>query len=295
MNSCLIVEGIAKSSVLFILSATLIACEQKVDLQTLKPLIANGQQSRKTPEELLNEISGVWRANNDGTLVTLIYSEKKVRLLFGDKPIPVSLGDVDTTNKTINLKVALEAGKSGIWTIGEARNKDNTSFSLQITMHDGVQDELYFVRKVSTDDLNQIARLETNSHAGAISESAKTAETVKPPIFSPQQINNKNYSVDVASPSVQIEQLKPKSFGQLMPETYVAKRTDGEETQYKAFKNENGMVLVSSDGSDVVYLGKDGDAIRANEKGTWGAYRDIIKVDLSGKQYDFLDKAAQSK
>jgi hypothetical protein len=296
MHSYLIVEGIVKYSAIFIISATLIACEQKVDLQTLKPLIANGQQSSKTPEELLDEISGVWRANNDGTLVTLVYSEKKIRLLFGDKSIPVSLGDVDKTYKTINLKVILETGKSGIWTIGEVWNKENTSFSLQITMHDGVQDDLYFVRKVSTDDLNRIARLETNSHSGAISETAKAAETVKPPVFAPQQINdNKNYSVEASSPSVQIEQLKPKSYGELTPATYAAKNADNEEVQYKIFKNSNGMVLVSNDGRDIVYLGKDGDAIRANEKGTWEPSGDLIKVELNGKRVEFFDMAARRK
>ena len=144
-------------------------------LMLLVSVAACSEKSAVAPTGLLDEISGVWRANGDGTMVSIVHSEKKLRLLFGDNLVPASLGEVDDINKTANVNVTLANGRPGVWTIRQIWNKEKTSFYLQLTTHDGTQDQLSFVRKVSTDDLNKIANAGSRTHRGAIGDSAKSA------------------------------------------------------------------------------------------------------------------------
>lgn len=130
---------------------------------------------------LLEEISGVWRAQGDGAMVSLIYSDKKLRMLIGENAIPVSLGDMDNENKTINLNVTLNDGKPGIWTLKQVWDKDQKSFHLSFTLHDGTQDELSFVRKISTDDLNKLANAEARNKPASINNAATSAAAVEAP------------------------------------------------------------------------------------------------------------------
>lgn len=143
-------------------------------------LAACGDKNSSSSTGMLDDISGVWRAKGDGTMVSIIYAEKKVRLLFGDDSLPVSLGEVDNANKTANMNVTLINGKPGVWTIRQIWDKEKTSYHLQLTLHDGTQDELSFVRKISADDLNKIANAEARARPGSIRDAAKAAEAITP-------------------------------------------------------------------------------------------------------------------
>lgn len=121
---------------------------------------------------LLEETSGVWRAQGDGAMISVIYNDSKLRLLINDDLIPVTLGDIDEVNKTINMNVALNTGKPGIWTLRQVWDKDNNSFHLQLTLHDGTQDSLSFVRKLSSDDLNKLANMEAANQTASLSAAA---------------------------------------------------------------------------------------------------------------------------
>lgn len=145
--------------------ATLASCNQAAD-----PVAPVDAATTAAAPSMLADISGVWRAS-DGTMVSIVYDDKRLRLLFGADAIPVQVGAIDDQNHTTNLKVTLLDGKPGIWTISQifdASNKED--FTLQLTLHDGTQDQLSFVRKISTDDLNVIAAAESRVHAGSISE-----------------------------------------------------------------------------------------------------------------------------
>ena len=121
---------------------------------------------------LLEDITGVWRAKSEKAIISFIYKDQKMRMFIGDDPIPVTLGDIDNQNKTVNLNVTSSAGTPGVWTVRQIWDKEQKSFHLSITLHDGAQDELTFVRKISTDDMNRFANLEAR-RAGSISESVK--------------------------------------------------------------------------------------------------------------------------
>ncbi len=129
-----------------------------------------------TAAPTLSDISGVWRAS-DGTMVSIVYDDKRLRLLFGTDAIPVQVGAIDDQNHTTNLKVALSDGKPGIWTVSQVFDSSSKeSFTLQLTLHDGTQDQLSFVRKISNDDLNVILAAESRIHAGSISEAVGQPE-----------------------------------------------------------------------------------------------------------------------
>lgn len=138
--------------------------------QAATPPIADAASTATAAPSMLTDISGVWRAS-DGTMVSIVYDDKRLRLLFGAEAIPVQVGAIDQQNHTTNLKVTLPDGKPGIWTVSQVFDSSNKEdFNLQLTLHDGTQDQLSFVRKISTDDLNVIAAAETRVHAGSISE-----------------------------------------------------------------------------------------------------------------------------
>jgi len=67
--------------------------------------------------DFLDEISGVWRADGDATMVTIAYAKKRVSLLFNDIAIPVSVGDIDHANHTVNLNMTQADGRPAVWTI----------------------------------------------------------------------------------------------------------------------------------------------------------------------------------
>ncbi|MDR3580734.1 MAG: lysozyme inhibitor LprI family protein [Oryzomonas sp.] len=125
-------------------------------------------------KSLLDEVSGVWRAKTDGAMVSIIYADKKMRLFIGENPVSVTLGEIDDANKTINLNVTTNLGKPGVWTIRQIWDKEHKSFYLQMTLHDGIQDELTFVRKISSDDMNRFANSEAKQ-TGAIGAAAKSS------------------------------------------------------------------------------------------------------------------------
>lgn len=120
----------------------------------------------------LDEVSGVWRATKDGAMVSIIYADNKMRMFINDDPIPVTLGDIDNSNKTVNLNVTTNLGKPGVWTIRQVWDKEHKSFHLQLTLHDGMQDDLTFIRKISSDDMNKFANLDAKQ-AGSIGAAAK--------------------------------------------------------------------------------------------------------------------------
>lgn len=158
-------KQIAQVMAICVVVAALTSCNQ-----TAAPTIADAASTSAAVPSMLTDISGVWRAS-DGTMVSIVYDDKRLRLLFGADAIPVQVGAIDEQNHTTNLKVTLPGGKPGIWTVSQVFDSSNKeAFNLQLTLHDGTQDQLSFVRKISTDDLNVIAAAETRVHAGSISE-----------------------------------------------------------------------------------------------------------------------------
>lgn len=123
----------------------------------------------KSNDNLLKEISGVWRAKQDGTMITVNYDNKTMMFALGEDVIPTTLGVIDNENKTVNLNVNLINGKPGVWTLKQVWDKEKKSFHLVLTLHDGTQDELSFIRKISSDDLIRLTSNERETASGPVS------------------------------------------------------------------------------------------------------------------------------
>lgn len=156
---------------------------------------------------ILDEISGVWGIQGESGLFSIIYKDKKISLLANDDAIPVTLGDIDNENKTVNLNVTLQDGKPGIWTLRQIWDKDNKSYHLQFTFHDGAQANLSFVRKISTDDLNKIANTEARNQssiatAANATKQAQALQEEEPVAEQSAEILDTTSSTPVASQDV---------------------------------------------------------------------------------------------
>lgn len=108
----------------------------------------------KSENSILKDVSGVWRAEKDGTMITINCDEKMTLFAMGDLVIETSLGDIDKDNSTVNFKVSFK-GKPDIITVKQLWDKEHKKFNLTITFPGGIQDNLSFVRKISSDDLNK--------------------------------------------------------------------------------------------------------------------------------------------
>ncbi|VXC77712.1 conserved exported hypothetical protein [Burkholderia sp. 8Y] len=145
------------------------------------------EQKKVEQPTLLQDISGVWKAQGSNGLMTIDYSSNRLRMLMDDTFIPVTVGAIDNENRTVNFNVTVAAtGKPAVWTIRQLWNNDKTSFHIQLTLHDGTQDQFSFVRKISTDDLNHIASLDTPSKSGHAAQEAVAATVTPEPVQAPQ-------------------------------------------------------------------------------------------------------------
>ncbi|TCG02938.1 hypothetical protein BZM27_52155, partial [Paraburkholderia steynii] len=90
-------------------------------------LVGCGQQKKAVElPTLLEDISGVWKTKGENSMLTLDYTDKKLRMLMDADFIPVTVGAMDNENQTVNLNVTLADGKPAVWTIRELWNADKS-------------------------------------------------------------------------------------------------------------------------------------------------------------------------
>ena len=178
-----------------LVAATLAGCE-KGQSGGAQQSSANAPVASVDPEQakksaLLTDISGVWNPDDNSGLWMLYYADNKFESVLGDSFMPVTVGDVDATNETVNLNLGTPDGQSHIITIRKVWDSAHTTFHLNATLWDGTQASLSFVRKVSSDDLNRIAQLEAAlQHQAAQSSlaSAVSATQAQPVPQSPSPV-----------------------------------------------------------------------------------------------------------
>lgn len=103
--------------------------------------------SPQAPNEMLANVSGVWRGNSDQAMVSVNLRGSKGVVNINDIIIPVTVDNVDQRNHIIQLGVATNDGKKGALVIRQVFASDG-SFTLQITLPNGTQDGLSFVRNL---------------------------------------------------------------------------------------------------------------------------------------------------
>lgn len=154
-----------KQAILITLTAGLLLAG--CDRSSTQKTDATAPANQKNPEELkkeaqinlLNDVSGVW--SDRGSLVTIYYHDGLLQVVFEDRPILASIGDIDIENQTVNILVVKKAdNEEAIITIRKKENPDGTGFGLVMTgFTSGMEGELTFVRKIGTDDKNRISKI----------------------------------------------------------------------------------------------------------------------------------------
>jgi len=96
-------------------------------------------------ESALTDISGVWRANQDGTMVTFKLDTNIKTIDINGKEYPIAVMSFDNDNKILTLMV--NNNPNLIWAVRQIFEKDGR-FTLNLTLHDGTQDDLSFVRNL---------------------------------------------------------------------------------------------------------------------------------------------------
>jgi hypothetical protein len=90
----------------------------------------------------LTDISAVWRGDTDGAMITLRLAGEKKSIDINGKTFLVTVKNYDDENEITTLIV--NNNPAMIWTIQRYRDES----ALFITLHEGTQDKLSFVRKL---------------------------------------------------------------------------------------------------------------------------------------------------
>lgn len=93
----------------------------------------------------LSDVSGVWRADQDGAMVTLRLEGNEKSVEINGQLFPVFIKGYDDDNKIITM--ITNRNPSEIWSVRQIFYKDGR-FTLNLTLHDGTQDDLSFVRNL---------------------------------------------------------------------------------------------------------------------------------------------------
>ncbi len=97
-------------------------------------------------DALLTDVSGVWQAS-DETMVTIdLANPSGTILIIQEEIIPVTVEQVDQENNVVVLMLTLSDEKE-VWSIQKEIQEDE-SFFLRLTLSDGKQHTLTFVRNI---------------------------------------------------------------------------------------------------------------------------------------------------
>jgi hypothetical protein len=107
---------------------------------------------------VLKNVSGVWRNVSDGNMITINLTEDekyiKVKGSYLTVKIPVSISGIDLQNHIITLNV-VENGNQKILTLRQLFDESEEKFTLVLTLDNGVQEQLSFVRNLSQADFEE--------------------------------------------------------------------------------------------------------------------------------------------
>jgi uncharacterized protein YecT (DUF1311 family) len=135
---------------------------------------------------LLHDISGVWNPSSDnGGLWTLNDAGNSFQIIMKDQFISATIGDIDTTNNTVNLKIQSSDGAEKIMTVQKGPGTDDDgddgshaaqakpasngqiNYSLTVTDGSGHVTALSFVHRIGSDDLGRLAQLQAQARGSA--------------------------------------------------------------------------------------------------------------------------------
>lgn len=96
-------------------------------------------------EIALSDISGVWRANQDGTMITFRLDGSDNSIEIDGEVFPIAVKSYDDANNILTMFV--NGNSTAVWSVRQIFDDDGR-FTLNLTLHDGTQDDLSFVRNL---------------------------------------------------------------------------------------------------------------------------------------------------
>jgi len=104
-------------------------------------------EMKKTKNTILMDVSGVWRGDTDGAIISISLNGKNKILNINGTEIQVIVKSIDQDKHIITLGVNSVGGQQVFWTLQQLF-VDEGSFTLQMTLNDGTHDSLSFVRNL---------------------------------------------------------------------------------------------------------------------------------------------------
>jgi hypothetical protein len=94
----------------------------------------------------IEDFCGVWRGDSDGAMVEINLESDTPSITINNQRFDVAIKEIDNDNHILSLKV----NKSNItWSIKQVfEDKDHDKFTLDMTLQDGTNDSLSFVRNL---------------------------------------------------------------------------------------------------------------------------------------------------
>ncbi|MGO4999917.1 DUF2628 domain-containing protein [Oceanisphaera sp. W20_SRM_FM3] len=113
-----------------------------IGISTLSPAYIE-----ETKAQTLADVSGIWRADSGGEVITLSLFGKKKSISVDNVRIPVTVKSVDLDNNITTIGYNQADGQHVSWAIRQHFDTDG-SFTLGLTLHDGSQEHLSFIRSL---------------------------------------------------------------------------------------------------------------------------------------------------
>ena len=138
------------------ISASIIICLLSIaGCENLNTQLPEKNQPARTVNSVLEKLTGVWMNKEANETIIFTHNDNRLSFYVNDRAIPIRIGDIDESNKSVNI---ILLGK--IETIATVKwvpdgNTENT-YHLLLTLPSG-QEEIYFIRRVSIDDMNRLA------------------------------------------------------------------------------------------------------------------------------------------
>lgn len=131
---------------MIVVISVIIGIVAAIAIPAYQSYVQRAEQGSLANNQMLEDVSGVWRGDSDQAMVSVDLRKGERVINVNGVNIPVTVDNVDQNNHILQLGVTMNNGK-GVLVIRQVFKSDN-NFTLLMTLPDGTQDSLSFVRNL---------------------------------------------------------------------------------------------------------------------------------------------------